>query len=331
MPELPEVQTTVNGLNRVAKGHRIIDVWTDYNSPHYHGSDTIKDPQFFAEFKKSVVGRTILGVERRAKNILVHLDAGSGTIRGGKAGRTHAVPLTMLIHMKMTGHIICGQYLLKKASGKSKGVWVPAPDERPALFDPFNKFIHFVITISNAAKTKQIVLSDMRKFAKVTLIPTAALEQSEHLRDIGPEPLGKGFGPEEFFGRLKLRPQAKIKAALLDQSIVAGIGNIYTDESLWRAGIHPKTLVKNISKSKLRGLYTALRATLSKGIDFGGDSMSDYRNIDGVRGRFQEQHRAYRKTGTACMRSGCKGVIRRIVVAGRGTHYCDIHQTEQKN
>lgn len=286
MPELPEVQTTVSGLNRSVSGLRIDDVWTEYNSPYFHGGDTIKDPKYFKYFKKQIKGAKINNVTRRAKNILIHLSN----------------DFTILIHMKMTGHVMYGNYNRK---------------------DPFNRFIRLIFYLSNG---KTMELCDTRKFAKVTLLPSKTMHETIHLKGIGPEPLEKDFTFEVFKKQLNIRPQYKIKLALLDQTLIAGIGNIYSDESLWRAGVHPETLVKKASDPKLKELYKAIRTTLSMGIDFGGDSMSDYRNIDGERGKFQEKHMAYRRKGEKCLKKGCKGKIVRIVVGGRGTHYCDTHQ-----
>ncbi len=286
MPELPEVQTTVSGLDRKIRGLVITDVWTEYNSPYFHGGDTIKDPKYFKYFKKNVTGAKIKSVTRRAKNILIHLSN----------------DFTILIHMKMTGHVMYGNYNRK---------------------DPFNRFIRLIFYLSNG---KTMELCDTRKFAKVTLLPSKTMHETVHLKGIGPEPLEKEFTFNVFKEQLNIRPQYKIKLALLDQSLIAGIGNIYSDESLWRSGIHPETLVKKLTDIKLRELYKAIRTTLSMGIDFGGDSMSDYRNIDGERGKFQEKHMAYRRKGEKCLKKGCKGMIVRIVVGGRGTHYCNVHQ-----
>lgn len=315
MPELPEVQTTVNGINRYLKGLRIKDVWTNYKSPHHKGKDNIKDPKFFREFKKEVIGKKILGAERRAKNVLINLSNGG----------------TILIHMKMTGHLLFGEYVKKslKASKlvswqgrKKKEEWEPK-DKTSALGDPFNRFIRFTIALSNG---KCLALSDMRRFAKVTYIPKSELATTLHLERLGPEPLAENFTHEIFRQRLLLRPNMKIKQALMDQSLIAGIGNIYSDELLWRAGIHPTRKVKSIKPDEFKKMYSAMKAVLKSGIDFGGDSMSDYRNILGERGRFQEKHRAYRKMGEKCSKSGCGGIIRRIVVGARSAHFCDRHQ-----
>jgi formamidopyrimidine-DNA glycosylase len=313
MPELPEVQTTVNGLNHTVRGLKITDVWTDYNSAFHKGKDSIKDPVYFKYFKNKVMDAKIIRVERRAKNILIHIEK----THGKGAGLKRSV---ILIHMKMTGHLMYGDY------------------DRA---DPFNRFIRLVFTFNNG---KTLELSDMRKFAKVTLIGEAnlekGLEQSIHLANIGPDPLDKSFTFNVFKERLARRPTGRIKNVLMDQSIIAGIGNIYSDEALWRAGIHPEERVKNIFRRKdlgrkdsdtlLKKLYVANLSVLKKGIDFGGDSMSDYRNIYGKRGRFQGQHRAYRKTGERCglVKNGkrCEGVIMRKIVGGRSAHFCSIHQ-----
>src|ERR1035441_2305873 len=151
MPELPEVQTTVNGLNRTIRGLKITDVWTDYNSLFQKGKDSVKDPSYFKYFKKKVVGRKVKSASRLAKNVLIGLDSGD----------------VILIHMKMTGHLMYGNY--------DRG-------------DPFNRFIHLKFTFNNG---KTLELSDMRKFAKVTLIAEKDLEKTAHLEHIGPDPLDK--------------------------------------------------------------------------------------------------------------------------------------------
>jgi formamidopyrimidine-DNA glycosylase len=286
MPELPEVQTTVSGLNRVLPGLIINDVWTEYNSPYFKGSNTIKDPEYFKYFKKEIEGLKIISAKRRAKNVLINLSNNK----------------TILVHMKMTGHIMYGNYNKK---------------------DPFNRHIRLIFYLSNG---KTMELCDARKFAKVTLLSTDAMYETSHLKDIGPEPLEKEFTFEIFKNQLNKKPKGKIKLVLMDQSIIAGIGNIYADESLWRAEIHPEKTVERINNKELKKLYTAIQKTLSRGIDFGGDSMSDYRNIDGERGKFQEQHMAYRKTGTLCMKRKCGGKITRIIVGTRSTHFCNTHQ-----
>jgi formamidopyrimidine-DNA glycosylase len=305
MPELPEVQTTVDGLNQKVRGKKIVDVWTDIavatpSLPHHH--HTTKSTTFFTAFKKQVLGATIIGSERRGKNILIHLSN----------------KYTIWIHMKMTGHMMYGKY---RYDQKSK-TWIPDPSEKNnALRDPFNRFLHTVFILSN---NKHLVLSDMRKFGKVTIIPTETI--SKTFSTLGPEPLLETFTLKICTERLLRYPNRPIKLALLDQETIAGIGNIYSDEALWYAGIHPLRKVANISTQEMKLLYNAIRIVLKKGVDFGGDSMSDYRDINGNKGSFQYNHHAYRKTSTACEKRGCSGTITRIPFGTRNAHFCPVHQ-----
>ena len=188
MPELPEVQTTVNGLKQFTIGLKIVDIWTNYNSKYFFGSETIKDPQYFIFFKKNTLKQEIVGVERRAKNILIHLEN----------------ERTILIHMKMTGHLLYGLY---KFNSKNKSdPWEAVEPEE--LKDPFNKRIRFLLTFDNG---KHLALSDTRKFAKVTLIKTKEKEKSIHLKDLGPEPLENSFTLEILKNNLRKRKNWKIK------------------------------------------------------------------------------------------------------------------------
>lgn len=299
MPELPEVQTTVNGINTRVLGMRIEDVWTSYVSRYYFGKNSIKDPKYFEYFHKNTVGATIKKAERRAKNILIHLD------------NSH----TIVIHMKMTGHIMHGEYTFDARLG-----WSPK-DKKGPLADPFNRFIRLCFTLDNG---KHLVMSDMRRFASVSLYPSH--EVGELFKKTGPEPLHDDFTFNNFLDAVSRKKGKVIKIVLLDQEVIAGVGNIYADESLWRAGIDPRSKVEKVPREKMKLLYLAVREVLKSGIDFGGDSMSDYRNIDGERGKFQEKHNAYKKKGHKCNKRGCKGVIERIVVGTRGTHFCPVHQ-----
>jgi formamidopyrimidine-DNA glycosylase len=297
MPELPEVETTVKGIEKFVKGKKILDVWTSYNSPFHVGKENIKNPKYFSKFKKKIIGTKITGASRRAKNVLIHLSNGE----------------TILIHMKMTGHILYGKYEL------NNNLWAPLV-EGP-LMDPFNQFLRFVLIFSNHT---QLVLSDMRKFAKVHLINTNEIEKV--FEKTGPEPLDKKFDIDKFKERLCLRKTGRIKNVLMDPKIIAGIGNIYSDEILWRVGLHPEEKVQNIPSKYFPLMFKAMQEVLNKGIDFGGDSMSDYRNIKGEKGKFQEHHQAYRRTGKSCTKKDCKGTIIRKKVGGRSAHFCDTHQ-----
>jgi formamidopyrimidine-DNA glycosylase len=299
MPELPEVETTARMLNERIKGLSISDIWTDYDSSFHKGKGNIKDKSYFPKFRKELIGKKILNVERRAKNVLIN-------VSGGK---------TILTHMKMTGHFLYGKYEYKNKK------WFPIEDG--LLKDPFNRFVHLVFTLSN---NKHLVLSDMRKFAKVYVFNTNEIEGNEDLKDLGPEPLEKGFTFKKFEERLLKRPNNKIKTVLMDPEIIAGIGNIYSDETLWASKIHPETKVKDVNNKKLESLYRNVINILQQSIKVGGDSMSDYRNPDGEKGRYQNSHKVYRRTGEKCSLPGCDGIIKKIKVGGRSAHYCDKHQ-----
>lgn len=289
MPELPEVETTTRGLKKTVLDLVIKDVWTDLATKDKRKVDSAANPKFFRNFKKEVLNKKILSVERRAKNILINLS-------GNK---------TILIHLKMTGYLFYGK-------------------------NPKIKFAHVVFTLSNprhsGASKNYLVFSDMRKFGKITLLDTKIAHDSKHLNNIGPEPLDKNFTLEKLKERLNKKPNGKIKTALIDQRIIAGIGNIYSDEILWRAGVHPERKVSTLKKPEIKLIFKAIKETLTKGIDFGGDSMSDYRNIYGLPGKFQLHHEAYRRTGEKCRKKNCKGTIIRKVINGRSAHFCSVHQ-----
>lgn len=301
MPELPEVQTTVNGLTRHMKGHTVTDVWTDYNSPFHTGKDNIKNPTFLKKFRKIVAGAKVTHVERRAKNILIHLSN----------------DYIVLIHMKMTGHLLYGTF----AFNLKKNEWSPIEDG--PLKDPFNRFIHVVFTLSNG---KHVALSDMRKFAKVTLIETAKLNDTSEIKKLGPEPLSPHFTLEVLKARLSKKPNGKIKSVLMDQEVVAGIGNIYSDEILWNAHVHPEKKSKDLTSWEVQKIYEEIPKILERSIKLGGDSMSDYRNIDGEKGGFHPYHNAYRQHGKKCTKENCTGTIERSKIGGRRAHFCATHQ-----
>lgn len=306
MPELPEVHTTATMLNKLLPDLRICDVWTNYNSPHHKGKDNIKDPAFFRKFKKLVVGAKFQKMHRRGKNVLLKLDNGQ----------------TIIVHMKMTGHLLYGKYKRNsKPKTLSSRVWEGV--EPKELKDPFNQHIRFVINLSNG---KSLALSDMRKFAKVTIVLTETAHTSSHLKGIGPEPLAKSFDFAHFKERLGTRPNGKIKQVLMDPKIIAGIGNIYSDEILFASGLHPMSATGKVPEKILQKIFSGMKVILAKGIDFGGDSMSDYRNPLGVRGQFQYHHKAYRKTGKPCSKKNCRGKIEKVRLGGRHAHFCNIHQ-----
>ena len=304
MPELPEVTTTVRGLNEVLQKLTITDVWTDYHARTLSKrTDTIKNEIYFEHFKKEIVGEKFVEAERRGKNILIHLT-------GGK---------TILIHMKMTGHLLYGKYVWEGDEKKLHGKW---KSTEKLLSDPFNQFLHLVFSLSNG---KSLAFSDMRKFAKVFVFETDARGEISDLVGLGPEPL-ENLSLKTFIQQLQTKLKGKIKTVLMDQSVIAGIGNIYSDEILWETGVHPERRIETLTPSELRNMWHASTKILTSGIDLGGDSMSDYRNIHGERGNFQNSHKAYRRTGKPCLKPGCPGHIIRKIIGGRSAHFCLVHQ-----
>jgi len=318
MPELPEVTTTTNGLQRILPGLKITAVWTDLAKDTVSRPDflhTIKSKKFFKNFEKIVVGAKVVNVERRAKNILVNLNNG----------------YTILMHLKMTGHIMVGQYEYSK---KDNNWHVHKDEKNTALHDPYNRFIHFVFTLeetkppsSKLRTVRHMVFCDSRKFGKITLVTTENAHETIHLKGTGPEPLGAGFTFKEFEKVLMKKKNGKIKITLMDPKVIAGIGNIYSDEMLWASDIHPLSVIPKIPKIALKKLYIEMKKVLEKGINFGGDSMSDYRNVDGKRGEFQNKHNAYRKNKELCTKKGCGGTIIKTITSGRSAHFCNKHQT----
>jgi formamidopyrimidine-DNA glycosylase len=289
MPELPEVQTTVNGLNKHVKGLTVKSVWTD--------TPELVKGMTFAKFEKEIVGKRFETAERRGKNVLMNL-SGNKTLR---------------VHLKMTGHLMYGVWHMVN------GAWYA--DEPETLKDPLNRFLHIVFKLSDG---KYLALSDLRKFAKIELFDTD--KPSKDLTELGPEPMLDHFDFKNFHERLLKKPRGKIKQILMDQNVISGIGNIYSDEILWESGIHPLSIVSKIPETKIKETYEAIRKILQESLEKGGDSMTDYRNIYGAKGRYQENHRAYHLTGNSCKKKD-GGIINRIKVGGRSGHFCPVHQT----
>lgn len=305
MPELPEVHTTVTGLQEVLPGLSITDVWSDMWSVSKLARNTIKDRSYFPYFKKYTLNQKILQVRRRAKHILVDLENG----------------FTIIIHMKMTGHLMYGTYIQNKKYNGREWPWIPKEKDSP-LYDPYNRHIHVVFTLSNK---KHLVFCDSRKFGTIVVEKTDTLH-IERLGHLGPEPLETKCTLPVFKERLMKSPTRAIKTVLMDQSIIAGIGNIYSDEMLHRAHILPTRTTKSLSSKEFLLLFKSMKDVLLQGIDFGGDSTSDYRNIRGERGTFHANHLVYLRTKQKCFTKGCKGSIEKKTVGGRSAHFCAFCQ-----
>ncbi len=298
MPELPEVHTTATYLDKAVKNKIIKDIWTDW--PKYFRNDK--------NFKKNILGRKILSVGRKGKNVLFRLSGG----------------YTMLAHQKMTGHFLVGRWREVLKNEKELGEiwlgqkWVPV-DRKGPLGDDRNRFIRLIFFLSGG---EMLALSDLRRFAKIILGKEKEISELPELRKLGPEPIDPKFTSEKFigiFGSLAGR-KMNIKQALLSQEFVSGVGNIYADESLWQAKIHPLRLAGKLDRAELSSLYRALRLVLKNAIRSRGSSVDDYRDPSGRAGVYQKAHEVYHREGEPCRRCGMK--IKRMKIGQRSAHFC---------
>ncbi|MFT5359956.1 MAG: formamidopyrimidine-DNA glycosylase [Candidatus Paceibacteria bacterium] len=300
MPELPEVETTVRGLQKKIVGKTIQSVWSNYQKKDHVRKEEIKNLSFFNGFKKKIVGSKIEAVKRRGKNILIHLDN----------------EFVILTHMKMTGHFLFGKYK------KTKEAWEPL-DLKSDLGNSFSRHVRFVLEFTDST---HLALSDARKFAKITIVSKSDLATTPHLNTLGTEILSPSFTNKIMKEKLQTKSAWPIKTALMEQSLFVGIGNIYADELLWLASVHPERLVSSLEDKEFNLMYKNVKPLLQKGIALKGNSTSDYRTVDGTPGKFQEHQKAYQNTGLPCSKRECSGIIQRVVVRGRSSHYCSKHQ-----
>lgn len=284
MPELPEVETTAKGLRERILKRAFVDVWSDWEK-------TVKKPQGFEDFKKELKHKKILNIWRRAKNVIFDLSGG----------------MSLLVHQKMTGHLLVGKWKLEDGQWK--------PEEKGPLNDPYNFFIHLMFFLDDG---KMMGLSDLRKFAKVELWDSKELKKE--LEKLGPEPLEKSFTFKKFKEVLKGK-KGKIKVILMNPAVVSGIGNIYANEALWMSKIHPKQEVSKIKEADLKKLFDAIKKVLVLGVKLGGGSFSDYRKPDGSKGDFDTTRKVYQRERQPCFR--CKTPIKRIQFAGRSSFVCE--------
>ncbi|WP_343080520.1 bifunctional DNA-formamidopyrimidine glycosylase/DNA-(apurinic or apyrimidinic site) lyase [Ostreiculturibacter nitratireducens] len=247
--------------------------------------------RFPDRMSERLTGARVDMLRRRSKYILADLSTGE----------------TLLIHLGMSGRMLI--------SGKMLGEFHhdhPAPQ----------KHDHVVLEMEGGAR---VTFNDARRFGAMDLMPTGAADDHWLLAGLGPEPFGNDFHEEYLVARLKGRA-TPIKAALLDQRVVAGLGNIYVCEVLHRAGIHPRRKAGTISAARVAGLVPIIREVLSEAIEAGGSSLRDYRRADGELGYFQHTFRVYDREGEPCQSEGCTGTIARIVQSGRSSFYCPVCQ-----
>jgi formamidopyrimidine-DNA glycosylase len=293
MPELPEVETVRRGLQPVMEGARIVAV--EARRPD------LRFP-FPPDFVERLTGKTIVSLGRRAKYLLAEMEGG---------------PL-LICHLGMSG-----SFRIEEDGGSQPGHF---QHERSKAAAHDHVVFHLALP---RGKTAKVVFNDPRRFGFMLF----ADENNEHpmLANLGVEPTGNALDGQLLAGLLRGR-KAPLKAALLDQTLIAGLGNIYVSEALWRAGLSPRRLAGSIvsasgkSGARTEKLAEAIRAVIADAIAAGGSSLRDYVHADGSLGYFQHSFSVYDREGEACRKPGCTGTISRIVQSGRSTFYCPVCQ-----
>jgi formamidopyrimidine-DNA glycosylase len=290
MPELPEVETVRLGLLPALEGRTITRAEVrrkDLRCP------------FPPRFAERLSGRVVQSLTRRAKYILAALDSGE----------------TLVIHLGMSGRM--SVYAQGRQRRLGDYVYSPAPDGAGR-----GKHDHVVLETDAPAR---IVFNDHRRFGLMTLIATNRLDTDRLFKDIGIEPLSKGFNARYLAAALDGK-KTPIKSALLDQRVVAGLGNIYVCEALFIAGISPKRLAGAVKKEQVAALARAIKTVLKDAIAAGGSTLRDHAQATGDPGNFQHRFLVYGREGKPCKGRNCGGTVKRIVQAGRSTFYCPMCQ-----
>ncbi len=282
MPELPEVETVRRGLAPAMEGARIIRA--DIRR------EGLRWP-FPTGLAKRLEGARVERLGRRSKYLLADLDSGE----------------TMLVHLGMSGRMTVSGLQAPHVPGRFHHA-------HPALA----KHDHVVLDMENGAR---IAFNDARRFGALDLRDSAVIDAHPLLASLGPEPLGNSFDGAYLAGRLKGR-KAPVKALLMDQRVVAGLGNIYVCEALFRAGIRPTRAAGRIARKRIDTLVAAIRDVLREAIEAGGSSLRDHRQTDGELGYFQHSFAVYGREGEACKAPGCSGTVKRVIQSGRSSFYC---------
>ena len=291
MPELPEVETVRRGLEKLIVG-RCIKATTHDNEKSFQIVPN--------DFKSFLKNSEIIAVHRRAKVLIIDL----------------STEHSLVIHLKMTGQLI---YV---GAANGPGRWGGGHPNDSFIHDLPDKSTRLVITFTDGS---HLYFNDQRKFGWVRLYPTVEVPNIDFMKKVGPEPLEDTFTGDVFYARLQRRKNTTIKAAILDQTVLAGVGNIYADESLWGAKIHPRTLVKDVPAVKIHQLATEIKAVMNLSIEKGGSTDRNYVDAEGKKGSYLSFARVFRREGQFCPR--CDTTIEKIRVAGRGTHLCPTCQT----
>ena len=292
MPELPEVETVRRGLQPVMEGAR-------FNKVEAHRGD-LRWP-LPKDFVRRLERKSVAGLGRRGKYLLVYLSSGE----------------VLLMHLGMSGSF----RVLHGKKGKRPGRFHHKRGE-PGKHD------HVVFEMSSGAR---VSFNDPRRFGFMKIVPRAKLEEEPWLRNMGPEPLGNEFDAA-LLARACAGKNTSLKAALSDQRVVAGLGNIYVCEALNRARLSPKRRASTIAdkagaaNARAQALVQAIKAVLQDAIKAGGSSLRDHRRTDGELGDFQHSFAVYDREGKPCPTRGCAGKVRRIIQTGRSTFYCPVCQ-----
>ncbi|PIR97974.1 MAG: hypothetical protein COT89_01850 [Candidatus Colwellbacteria bacterium CG10_big_fil_rev_8_21_14_0_10_42_22] len=288
MPELPEVQTIVNDLNRKIIDETVVDFWTDWPK-------LLKNTNL-TRFKKEIRGLKIEKIVRRGKNILFYF-----------SGNT-----ILSLHQKMTGHLMVGKWkVTKKRTGWSVKNLIPGHQD-----DRVNQYIHAIFYLKSG---KMIALSDMRKFARIDFGKEKDVLSLSGIRALGTDALDPELTLDNFKAVIKRRKKS-IKQVLMDPSVIAGIGNIYADNILWSSKVHPARSAKTLKDSELKKILANTKKILKKAVRLRGTSVGDYRDTAGKSGRYGGEVLVYRRTGEPCRRCGIP--IKKIVLGQRSAHFC---------
>lgn len=292
MPELPEVETVRRGLERLIVGKRVASV----------AHDTEKGfPNAPHDVEQFLVGAHIKAISRRAKVLLIDLDT----------------DYSLVIHLKMTGQLVFRGEDSFGAGHPNDSLIGELPDRSTRV----------TFTFEDGSK---LFFNDQRKFGWVRLYPTLEVPNIDFMKRVGPEPLEDNFSAKDFVRRMRKRDGTTVKAALLDQSVIAGVGNIYADESLWGACLHPSLRVRDIRDARLHTLFHELKTVLELAIEKGGSTDKNYVNAEGKKGSYIDFARVFRREGLACPRHP-DAIIEKSRVAGRGTHTCPVCQPKPKD
>ena len=290
MPELPEVETVRRGLVELLPG-RVVARAMVFDSPKSF-------PNAPSDVEQFLYGAHVTAVRRRAKVLMIDLDT----------------RYSLVVHLKMTGQLIFRGAQSFAGGHPNDSLIGELPDRSTRVQ------IDFV-------DGSRLFFNDQRKFGWVKLLPTDEVKNLPFMQKVGPEPLDETTRAEDFIQRIRRRQNSMIKPAFLDQAVIAGVGNIYADEALWAAQIHPQTRVKNVSDQQLNTLFNELRHILQLSIDQGGSTDKNYVDAEGRKGNYLTFAHVFRREGQACHRHPDQEIIK-LKVGGRGTHVCPVCQVE---